>query len=156
MLPREFCYQGNVPTPSGPHHHSSAPLQMKGDNIQPQGMNSQSFAHFSPEGKFTLQRNAKLQNWVWEHLVQIAGLCSVCLNMTLNTSQQHTVVADQPQTGLYEQEIASRSRSDVIPLCLFEIPYEISGTSVTDHERTANRQERVQQRTANMAGEWTE
>lgn len=76
--------------------------------------------------------------------------------MTLNTSQQHTVVADQPQTGLYEQEIASRSRSDVIPLCLFEIPYEISGTSVTDHERTANRQERVQQRTANMAGEWTE
>lgn len=152
---QEFCYQGNVPTPSGPHHHSSAPLQMKGDNIQPQGMKSQSFAHFSPEGKFTLQRNAKLRNWVWKCLVQIAGLCSVCLNMTLNTSQHCTLVANQPQTGLYEQETANRSRADIIPLYLFEIPYEISGTSLTDHKRTANRQERVQQRTANMAGERT-
>lgn len=75
--------------------------------------------------------------------------------MTLHTSQHCTLVADQPQTGLYEQETANGSRTNIIPPYLFEIPHEISGTPLTDHKRTANSQERVQQRTANMAGERT-
>lgn len=41
---------------------------MKGDNIQPQGMNSQFIARFIPEGKFVLQRNAKLQNQAQKHI----------------------------------------------------------------------------------------
>lgn len=48
---------------------------------------------FSPEGKFPLQRNAKLENsWVLEKdSVQVVGMCSVHFRTMLNSSQQGTL-----------------------------------------------------------------